>query len=111
MIEIGYYCYGVDKEYIYSITDSNTNAINELSLIQMRSLVFYNQWLWHYLRFPRHRKIRILPYHCEWGDNFRIIKVYKINNAQKVALLINKFIQKHFKKVLEKENRILGEMK
>lgn len=83
MIELGYNYCKLDKTHYYSVVD-----IKELHSL------YFNQWLWHYIKFKQTKSINLLPYHC---DSSVIIAKYNGINARIIAKYISKRIERHRK--------------
>ena len=83
MIELGYSYCKLDKTHYYSVVD-----IKELHSL------YFNQWLWHYIKFKQTKTICLIPYH---SDNSVILARYKGMNARIMARFISKKIDKHRK--------------
>lgn len=84
MIELRYSYSKLDKIHYYSVLETG-----ELSL-------YYNQWLWHYLKFKPTKTIHLIPYSI-LGD--RVLAAYKRHRPRVVAGYITKKIEKHREKL------------
>ena len=83
MIELGYNYCTLDKIHYYSVIDSRESHG-----------LYFNQWIWHYIKFKRTKTICLIPYH---SDNSVILARYKGMNARSIAKYISKKIEKHRK--------------
>ena len=85
MIELGYRYCKLDKIHYYSVVDPGEAP-----------RLYFNQWLWYYIRFEQTKNVSLMPYHANWSQ-FKILGRYKGNDAKIVAGYISKKIEKHRK--------------
>lgn len=91
MIELGYKYCELDKIHYYSVIDSKESHG-----------LYFNQWLWHCIKFKQTKNINLIPYH---SDNSVILARYKGMNARSTAKYISKRIEKHRKSLIRKKSK------
>ena len=85
MIEPGYRYCKLDKIHYYSVVNTGESSL------------YFNQWLWHFLKFKQTKNINLIPYHCADSqyDYSKILTRYKGFSAKVIAGHISRKIENH----------------